>query len=354
LHESAQEKTVPLSERRIRDKGLKPGWDGALLTADGSLLHMRLACYYSVAEGWDVQTGLNNAVLFRINVDDQPAEQIRGEEESLHSQDILRAVVCRAAILAATTQTAEKLRTNTEDFTNEVEALAQAQLDELKTGLRITNINVASISWPLQIRDQVAEANKARQERETQINNALAEARTLLSRTAGGSFERLAGEVESLVSDRSARQVQQQAELAQEYERAKEAGDYDKVRELLTQFRSAGLVEQYTSARQADDERLAEDILAEMKREERPLIEVYTVAREAGEEQLADELLAMIDEVLLSGGTTGRAQSIIQQARSSRQPCNRRSHHPSLKHNPRAHDKTGGQGRHTRKTERSR
>jgi len=249
MYLSPADMTRDLSEIRTREKGLKPGRDGALMTGDGNMMHAKIMCRYGVRKDFDPQLNVDQVVLFKANVDDQVLEQARKQGVPLHSEDIIRTVVCRAAIHTAATQTAEGLRTDTAGFTEAVAQFAQQQLNELHTGMEIRAVNVVQISWPLRVLPDVAQVSAAQQEVARERNAAEATARSRLSRTAGENYTELVGQIDG-------------------------SGEL-------------GLIQQ------------------------------YELARQQGREKDAGELLEQIDKMLVSG-TTGRAQSIIQQAYSDR------------------------------------
>ena len=50
MHVTAEDRTTPLQERFPSGEGLRPGWDGALFTGDRSLLHVKMTCNYRVQD----------------------------------------------------------------------------------------------------------------------------------------------------------------------------------------------------------------------------------------------------------------------------------------------------------------
>ena len=187
----------PVTERRTRNNGLLPGYDGALLTGDGNLMHVQLICTYQVGRDYDARAGKNAAVLYKINVQDQDEALARKAGEVLHSESIIRVVVCRAAIHAAAQRPADRLRTDTTDFTREVRQRAQAQLDLMQTGLKIQSVAVGGdgVVWPLKVGPSYARASLARHRAQTDISDAMTRAQGVLSRAAGGATVLLVGEM---------------------------------------------------------------------------------------------------------------------------------------------------------------
>jgi hypothetical protein len=283
LMEPPEEASIPLAQRRPRSAGLLPGWDGALLTGDENLIHMRLRCIYSVGSGVDPDTGMDQAVLFRVNVNDQPQAQADLDNQPLHSEELLRSVVCRAAIRAAAERTAERIRKDPGSFLLAVEEFAQAQLDELQTGMEIGTINTDGVHWPLRVIPDYMAASEASHERDVRINDAVADARGELARHAGAAAAVLVGYVDD--------DGNLTGGVALALERAQADGN-DALATVLAAELAAG-------------------------RDTGGLIHAYTHLYET-DEAAAAIVLAEINRVLLSNETTGRAKLALQRASAER------------------------------------
>ncbi len=283
LMETPEDSTIPLAERRPRSAGLIPGYDGALLTGDGNLIHVRLRCIYAVGSGVDPETQMDQAVLFRINVNDQTQAQADRAGEPLNSEVILRSVMCRAAIRAAAQRTAERIRKNPGDFLAEVERLAQEQLDEMQTGMEIGTINTDGVHWPLRVIPDYMAASQASHERDVRVNGAVARARGELAQMAGAGADLLVGEVDDEGNLTGGVALAHQRALAE---------DNTALATLLARELEAG-------------------------RDTGGLIHVYTRLRDM-DDPAADIVLVEIDRVLLSNDTTGRAKLVLQRASAER------------------------------------
>ena len=103
LHETPRDKTKPLSERSAPRGGLRPGWDGALLTGDRNLLHVKLNCLYVITD----------PEAFKRNIPE-------GQDAVKPQDEVIRSAICQAAIHAAAQTTADSLmRAETiQDFLN--------------------------------------------------------------------------------------------------------------------------------------------------------------------------------------------------------------------------------------------
>jgi len=230
MHETPQDKTKDLSERAPSKQGLRPGWDGALLTGDRYLLHVHLTCNYRIAD----------ALAFKEIVGSDP------EAEA----ELIRSAVCSGVIHAAADRTAEGIMGDHLSFTLAVKERAQRQLSDAlgireqsvrllesmlggadaagrtwkelrllpaaergeriaalpgraddkavladllatnKTGagILISNISMRPPTWPLLARAAYENAQRAVQQQQQTINKARADARGTLTDAAGKSY----------------------------------------------------------------------------------------------------------------------------------------------------------------------
>jgi regulator of protease activity HflC (stomatin/prohibitin superfamily) len=161
-----------LRKREAPSSGLRPGWDGALLTGDRYLLHVRLTCKYTIRRQWDPRTEIDPVLQFRANVVDP--------------NDTVRSVLCDAAIQAAATRTADGLqRSEQRAFERDVQRIAQKELDQLGTGLIISAVNRTQSTWPLATLAAYDAASKAISQAETLKSKAVGEAVSMLNAAAG-------------------------------------------------------------------------------------------------------------------------------------------------------------------------
>ncbi len=246
MHETKKDQLQPeLRKRQPSPGGLRPGLDGALLTGDRHLLHMRLRCTYVVnrsgyllplddplvadrplaafvrrapagetvgqARGrWrreepdaplppqlaaaaeaalrdavaDVRLAcaLPPALLFRMNVRD--------------ANETMRSALCAGAIAAAAHRTADGLqRTQRVDFERDVRLRAQRRLDELETGILVRTVKVVDSTWPLRTLADYDAAQQAVSQAEEAKNVARGEAVRILNSAVGpAAAKRLVGD----------------------------------------------------------------------------------------------------------------------------------------------------------------
>ena len=257
MHETERDKATPLAQRRSQGKGLRPGWDGAVLTGDRYLLHVKLGCSYRVAD----------PVAFGKYAQDAYTARYPGAKDAQIIQPVdetIRSAVCSAAVRAAATQTTDGLLGREQgSFTREVRKLAEAALRDMATGLTIVRLELGASRWPLEANAAYLAAQSASSNADRLKSEARSKAEEVLRKAAGENYEKLVGVPW----------------------RIGEAGG------------------QGAGGEQDTD---------------RPnnLIGRYAAARDAGDSAQAERLLKQIDQVLLSATTGGEAAAMIAQARS--------------------------------------
>jgi modulator of FtsH protease HflK len=228
-----------LRKREVPPMGLRPGWDGALLTGDRYLLHMRLTCKYTIRRQWDPKTEIDPVLLFRTNVVDPNAT--------------VASALCDAAIQAAATRTADGLqRGEQRTFERDVQRLAQRELDRMGTGLVISAVNRSQSTWPLATLAAYDAASKAISQAETLKNKAVGEAVSMLNAAAGlRACKALVGDPRAVIEPSAAAAAagpgattgpaspqgekgeKDEYNLIAQYYQAVRAGDKAKVQDLL-------------------------------------------------------------------------------------------------------------------------
>jgi regulator of protease activity HflC (stomatin/prohibitin superfamily) len=181
MHETAADKTRPLAERSRQNNGLRPGWDGYLLTGDRNFIHMQFVCTYRV----------QNPVAVESNVQDL--------------ENVLRTELARAAIRSAAIRTADAMQLDPTPFLQDVQQTAQRSLNRLLGGdpdglapVRLTSVVLppreAKI-WPLAAYGAYEAAQNAKSEKQRRIDTAIAEAKqTLISAVGAKHFAELVGQ----------------------------------------------------------------------------------------------------------------------------------------------------------------
>jgi len=239
MNETRKDQLQPdLRKRDAPEGGLRPGWDGAVLTGDRNLLHLRLECTYVVTRtGYELPYGDPlaaddpvGAFLRRSPTPDETVAQARrrwraergpaaGLSRQLRDADpnallqaaaqkmtftcsthpallyrlnlqdpneTIRSALTDAGIRAAATRTADSLqRTERAAFESAVASLAQARLDTLRSGVEIRAVKVVHSTWPLRTLPDYDAVQSAVNEAEKAKNTARREATTLLNKAAG-------------------------------------------------------------------------------------------------------------------------------------------------------------------------
>jgi regulator of protease activity HflC (stomatin/prohibitin superfamily) len=163
-----------LLSREVAYAGLDPARDGALLTGDRNLLHVRLSCKYRVAKPLEYQSHIAAS-----------PEDVR---------EVVRSALCHAAIGAAAVQTADGLqRTERAAFAAAVRRETQQELDALGSGIEIVSVLLTDSTWPLGALQAYLEAQNAVSKAEQTRDAARAEAEKELHAAAGASYRKLVG-----------------------------------------------------------------------------------------------------------------------------------------------------------------
>ncbi|MHC4562856.1 MAG: SPFH domain-containing protein [Planctomycetota bacterium] len=230
---------VPYSQRKVDSDGLRPGWDGALLTGDGRLVHLRMMCTYSVPP--------RSAGLYVLAVADEPSDPTDPHRPRRDAASLVRSAICRASIRAGASVTAESMWGRQGDFGRDVARSAQAALDELETGIRIDSVNVTEVLWPLRVLPDFEAAISAGQEARKVIAAAKAEAEQTLIGAAGSEYTMLVDGQFIMNGVRGkAGSPGEDFDLVGKYIRAVDRGETDKAGELMTAIETC-LVEKITS-----------------------------------------------------------------------------------------------------------
>lgn len=163
------EQGKPLSEVDRMGGALIPGVDGALLTGDRSLSHGL----------FEIQYVITDAVNFVENVGDAPAD----------FNPVLRRVAATAIMREVADRTVDDILAEGQgQLALEIQRRIQRQLDRLETGVQVEQVS-PQIVEPRAVRDAFNSVTQAQQQRETQINEAEAQANEILAREAGSETQ---------------------------------------------------------------------------------------------------------------------------------------------------------------------
>jgi len=271
MNETAEEKTQKLDQRPIRSQGLRPMWDGAVLTGDRNLLHLKLICIYEISDAK------------------------KYKECFVDPQEAILSILCGAVNRAAAVETADGLMRSDriKRFRENVARIAQERLDAVGAGIWIAEVQTTDATWPLRALSDYKQVAKAVSEKEQKINEARAEAQSILTGAAGSALASLVGPIEYVIGE-FGRAPGQDENLI---------GRYIEARNELEAAAAAA-----ERTRQAGDKAQAKRLQAQAD-------------ALAGK---ATALLAQIDGVLVSSRTEGEASSVIRQARTYRDATKQR------------------------------
>ena len=234
MHLSESDRLKSLDDVQPMDEGLRPGWDGAVLTGDRNLIHVNIEVVYEVAD----------PLTYRRFVRDEYEADIPGQDSRqkvIPQDELMRSVVCNAAIRAAAEQTADRIRTENDKFLKATMEVANAVLESMRTGLSIEKVSSSSTSWPLKARPAFREAQNASSLAMKLRDDARTEAENILNEVAGSSYVALVGYP---WGTRDARRVAEKGpdseegpyDLIGQYTRARGIGDEKKAAMLLRQI----------------------------------------------------------------------------------------------------------------------
>ncbi|MFP4053216.1 MAG: SPFH domain-containing protein [Phycisphaerae bacterium] len=217
MHVRSTDQGKDISDIKPLSRGLRPGWDGALLSGDRYFFHVRIKVTYVVRDP--------ERYLLRV----------AGTEETV------RSVVCQAAIRAAAVRTADRVKNNRDEFVTEIRRESQNRLQALQTGITVTSVEVPNFTWPLRALNSFEAETAAITEKSKQIDEARGGAEQLLAATAGQvGYQKLVGMPwsEVIAEIRPEETVTPEVDLDEydligRYEQARTEGDANAARQLL-------------------------------------------------------------------------------------------------------------------------
>jgi membrane protease subunit HflK len=215
MYETAEQKAAgDLLSRQPVPNDLDPARDGALLTGDRNLLHVRLSCKYRVTD----------PLAYLSHIGDDPKEV----------QEVVRSALCRAAIRAAAVQTADGLqRTERAVFASAVRRETQAELDAFGSGLEVSSVLLTDSTWPLGALQAYIDAQNAVSKAEQARNTARADAEKELNAAAGAAYRKLVGDVGAADMEQQPQTAPEEANLIGRYAAALAAADPSAAADLL-------------------------------------------------------------------------------------------------------------------------
>jgi membrane protease subunit HflK len=248
--ETPQERLNPDLRRRVTGP-LDPTRDGYSLTRNDSLAGLQGTDYNIVHSRWSIAYRIHKPVLFFENVymrQQQPGEDFL-EAASETVEPLLESLASNAIVTTMVYYTIDEAVKSVDSIAQDVEASLQRQLDEIQSGILISDVRADRIIWPRQVDEAFQASNRARQESEQTRVDARSYREKLLTDTGGPNAEAILEELkgEDLTPDEQeakvtqlSGQVQSKIAAARAYRTrvvsdAKANADY--LRELLPQYK---------------------------------------------------------------------------------------------------------------------
>ena len=158
-------------------EGLRPGFDGALMTSDRGLMHVIWTCRYQIDP--DNPQAVRD---FVTNIGNDVAD----------AEDVLARSLENASIQVAANYSVEAIRQADSSFKAKVQQQAQTILGELKTGIVIRQLQLHSKTPPLQTLSAFKMMQSAQVARASMISEANKAANNVRIEAAGANWKRLA------------------------------------------------------------------------------------------------------------------------------------------------------------------
>ncbi|MCY2925964.1 MAG: SPFH domain-containing protein [Planctomycetota bacterium] len=224
MGETPETRNVPLEKREVPSGGLDPATDGALLTGDRNLIHVRFEVTYAVSD----------ALAATTNVEAY--------------EELVRAAIRRAAVMTASRWTADAIMLMKESpsadgggkampgatFAAAVRQAAQARLKEMQAGVEIQTINPKQVTLPLAVLKSYEAVRTSESKANTMRAEAAYEASQALHQVAGAKYAILLGEPGKPAATRPADgKADEPYNLIGQYDRAVQAGQEDQAAALM-------------------------------------------------------------------------------------------------------------------------
>ena len=189
-------KSLSFIQRRST-QGLHPSLDGALLTADAGLVHVRWKVTYKIE---DVASYVREVIGDKVEA----------------AEDLIRTLVETVGIQVASELTAEEIiRTRVVHVQREMRRRINERLAAIKSGIVVTLIEMYEPTPPLQVREAFDRTQRAENAKQQRIRQAEQERTEILSEAAGAACEQVLRKLDEIeaASGQEERVRQLRAEL---------------------------------------------------------------------------------------------------------------------------------------------
>jgi regulator of protease activity HflC (stomatin/prohibitin superfamily) len=270
LAEAPEEKSKPISEHIRRNKGLTPGVDGALLTGDQNLYHVKMDCKYTI----------NDALLNKENVPSEYASKdpATGEMITIPAvPEMVRSAICSGAIRAAARRSVFQLKRDATSFAADVQNLAQEMLDQMQSGVHVDGVIVTQGTVPILTAQAFQNADTAAERQREEEAKAKAAAIQVL-RESDTDYAVFVGEPHKSIEEQKAATDAAKAngkdyDLIGQYEAARHDGDTalatalaEKIGRLLSEGGATGKARDVVASAQREKQVRLEDVRTQVNR----------------------------------------------------------------------------------------
>ena len=159
--------------RASENDRLRPGRDGHLVIEDGGVAHIRGSVTYEIE---DPVQFLNN---------------VKGKGTGPDADLLVKLSMQRAAIHVAARSSLREFADNDPVLQGDIETMTQSLLDDLHTGIELTNVSIPETTAPLSIRKTLDELAEAKNTAGATVEDAQKQAVQILTRAAGQAFPQL-------------------------------------------------------------------------------------------------------------------------------------------------------------------
>ncbi len=265
LRISDRNKTKNLNELPAKSGGLNPEQEGALLTGDRALMHLKFTAQYRVR---DDAASLKNYVLHI------PINEETGERDA---EMLLVPLLRSAAVAEAARITADAIYSEPTRVVAGIRRRAQAELNQLETGIELTNMTADQRYFPLQVKREFLSVDAAASRKRQLIQDAEKERVQTLQGAAGAAWEALKEQLDLL------------GQVEEEAERERIIAAISRILEEEATGEAGRLIQEA----KRDREKLVENMLTRVRRFE-ILLPQYRENPELVKKQLQIDMLAKL------------------------------------------------------------
>ena len=212
-------------------RALNPETDGSLVTGDANIVHARFSVTYHIDDPEQFVTNFGDPKKLHtekvvVGTPDGPVTNEIDRSGLELAQEIITNLVEQGIVHASAGNSADDVIAGRFDATT-AQAVAQRQLDELKLGIKLTNLAMRLPEMPESVREAYGLVAQAEATRSTKINEAESERTRLLGEAGGKAALPVSGGDGPLVR------------LIKEYEIATTLDDDDRLAEMDQQLSQA-------------------------------------------------------------------------------------------------------------------